>query len=217
MSTINITRDTSGKVLVNFDLPNFKLDLKLQADEIDVTLDSEEFKFPGEVEEAPVEESPEERKRRKAREYYEANKEKLRKQARDRYNAKKPVQPVSPDPVIEEIIEPVIIEEEDPVEAALKEERRRYYENHLQEIRDYYQANKERIAKRQQTEEARAKFREQYKARREKLTRQQIAVKNAKLVAQRKIRDNKLREKYPGMKLKHAKAAEKAAKAVAAI
>ena len=213
MSTINITRDTSGKILVNFDLPNFKLDLKFQADEINLNIDSEEFQFPGEVAEEPVQqqESPEEKKRRKAKEYYDANIEKRRKQARYRYHAKKPVQPVSPDPVIEELIEPVIME--DPIEAAERQKRRDYYLNHLEEIRKWYQANKERIAKRQQTEEARAKFREQYKARREKLTRQQIAAKNAKSVAQRKARDTKLRAKYPGMNLKHAKAAEKAAKA----
>lgn len=81
-----------------------------------------------------------------------------------------------------------------------------YYQNHLTEIRKYYQDNKERIAKKQQTDEAKAKFREQYHARRSNLTKQEIASKNAIAVAQRKVRDLKLKAKYPNCKtLKAAK------------
>jgi len=211
MSTINITRDTSGKVSVNFDLPNLKLDLKFQADEIDITLNSEEFQIP-----SKVEESPEERKRRKAREYYEANKEKLREKGRQRYHDKKPVIVQEPVPIVEENQEPPAIEE-DPMETAEREQRREYYQNRIQTVRQWYQDNKDRIAKRQQTDEARARSREQYHKRQANKTKKEITARNAKSVAQRKVRDDKLRVKYPGMKLKHAKAAEKAAKAAAAI
>ena len=166
-----------------------------------------------------TEESPDEKKRRKAKEYYSANKEKLRDAARRRYQAKKT------QPIIENIgvnnsevtdesslvfeTEPYLITHEND---ALRSERHTYYQNHLTEIRQYYQSNKDRILKRQQTEEAKAKFRQQYYVRRSNLTKEQIAAKNAIAVAQRNVRNAKLRAKYPGMKLKEAKLANAAEK-----
>jgi 4-hydroxy-3-methylbut-2-enyl diphosphate reductase IspH len=113
---------------------------------------------------------------------------------------------------------PVIVEEvETHTEAAAgeagkKEYRQKYYKEHIKEKRKYYQDNKERIAKRQQTDESRAKYREQYHARREHLTPEEIQAKNEIARAQRKVREAKLRAKYPGLKLKEAKAMEKAMK-----
>jgi hypothetical protein len=171
---------------------------------------------------AAIEESPEEKKRRKAKEYYYANKDRLREDAKRRYRAKKvvpePVHDIS-DNLSELSEEESLVFDYDPSlsiheNSAIIEQRQNYYQNHLTEIRQYYQDNKDRIAKRQQTDEVRAKFREQYKARRTTLTPEQIKAKNAIAVAQRKVRDAKLRAKYPGMKLKAAKAAEKARREV---
>ena len=103
-------------------------------------------------------------------------------------------------------------EEKRQPSASEKEYRQKYYQEHIKEKRKYYQDNKERIAKKQQTDESRAKFREQYHSRREQLTQTEIEAKNEIARAQRKVRDAKLRAKYPGLKLKEAKAAEKAMK-----
>ena len=109
--------------------------------------------------------------------------------------------------------------EKEPVTAAepeasarKKEYRKKYYQDHITEKRKYYLENKERIAKKQQTDESRAKFREQYHARRTLLTPEEIAAKNEIACAQRKVRNAKLRAKYPGLKLKEAKTLEKARK-----
>jgi len=106
---------------------------------------------------------------------------------------------------------PVVVEK--PVESGAKQKSTEAHEYYLQNrlrIRNWYLNNKERIAKRQQTEEAKATFREQYKKRRALLTPAQITAKNANSKTQRKVREAKLRAKYPGMKLKDAKLAEKA-------
>jgi len=110
--------------------------------------------------------------------------------------------------------QPAIVEEAetqaDPEKADKKVYRQKYYKEHIKEKRKYYQDNKERIAKRQQTDESRAKYRQQYHARREHLTPEEIQAKNEIARAQRKVREAKLRAKYPGLKLKEAKAMEKA-------
>ena len=354
MSTITITRDAPGKVLVKFDLPNLNFSFGFSADEFDLKIDPAEFLLPGEEEDEllqepvveadePVE-SPAEKRRRRAKEYYEANKEKKLEYVRKRYYEKKALkaQEITPtteteqeehaeeqeepktrvedleykitdlsnlfieetdeskkkilikaikyllkrvpqateldnldrarhcmeftqqEPVesredkkrrlrkayyqankerlsensrkkyqekkalkqqveepaaevddeedsLEFDYDPSLSLEENATEAAQREYRQNYYQNRIKEVRQWYQDNKDRVAKRQQTDEVRSRFREQYHNRRANMTKQQIAAKNAIAVAQRKVRNAKLRAKYPGMKLKDAKAAQKAA------
>lgn len=231
MQSIQITRseETPQWVTLNIDFVTAKIELQIrvyeaaeQGNEEDTIIVEQTPGF-----EAVREESPEEKKRRKAKEYYDTNKERLREDARQRYQAKKSLSvPIVeeeddiPDNLSELSEEESLVFDYDPSlnvdeNATLREERQNYYQNHLTEIRQYYQDNKERIAKRQQTDEVRAKFREQYKSRREKLTPGQIVAKNAIASAQRKVRELKLKAKYPDCRtLKAAKAAEKARREV---
>jgi len=200
-----------------------KIELQIKVSDIEsITLDESEDILIQEVSPLQIEETPEERKRRQAKEYsekyYAANKERLREAARNRYRAKKTQVEEEihdiPDNA-SELSEESLVFDYDPSiipTAEVREYRDNYYQNHLAEIRQYYQDNKDRIAKRQQTDESRAKYREQYKSRREKLTPAQIGAKNAISTAQRKVREAKLRAKYPGIRLNAAKALEKAAR-----
>lgn len=230
MQSIQITRseETPEWVTLNLDFVTAKIELQIrvyEAAEQGNTEDTIIVVQTSGIEEVP-QESPEEKKRRKAKKYYDANKERLRQDARRRYQEKKsrsvPVveeeddisdnlSEVSEEDSLVFDYDPSLIPDEN---AALREERQNYYQNHLTEIRQYYQDNKDRIAKRQQTDEVRAKFREQYHARRATLTPAQIAAKNTIATAQRKVREAKLKAKYPGMRLKAAKAAEKARREV---
>ena len=225
MSTIKIACDTSGEmVLVSIISPYSKFEYTFRADDFDLQLDRDKFLILDECdkveEESQPVESPAEKKRRRAKEYYHENKERLNENSRKKYQEKKALKQQVEEPAaevddeedsLEFDYDPSLSLEENATEAAQREYRQNYYQNRIKEVRQWYQDNKERVAKRQQTDEVRARFREQYHARRSNMTKQQIAAKNAIAVAQRKVRNAKLRAKYPGMKLKDAKAAQKAA------
>lgn len=223
MQSVNITTSEENDCLrmnIQFLKVMVELQFRISNNEV-ITLD--------ETEDILIqEESREEMKRRKSRDYYAANKDRLCEASRNRYRDKKrAVLVVEEEEDISDNLSEISEEESlifdyDPsiIPAAASIDsiptyNEVYYQNHLTETRRYYQDNKDRIAKRQQTDESRAKFREQYHLRREKLTPAQIASKNAKASAQRKVRELKLKAKYPDCRtLKAAKAAAKASREV---
>lgn len=222
MQSVNITTSEENDCLrmnIQFLKVMVELQFRISNNEV-ITLD--------ETEDILIqEESREEMKRRKSRDYYAANKDRLCEASRNRYRDKKRAVLVVEEEVISDNLSEISEEESlifdyDPsiIPAATSTNsiptyNEVYYQNHLTETRRYYQDNKDRIAKRQQTDESRAKFREQYKSRREKLTPAEIVAKNSIASAQRKVRELKLKAKYPDCRtLKAAKAAEKARREV---
>jgi len=228
MQTIGITKEINEeipqwlKVKIEFLKTKFEVQFRI----VETTADepNEDIVLENQIEKevTATAESPEEAKRRKAREYYAANKERLREDAKRRYQTKKAnTTPVVIPELVDDVLDNTSQESQESLvfdydpsltpSTEVRQYRDNYYQTHLAEIRQYYQDNKERIAKRQQTDEVRAKNREQYHARRATLTPAQIATKNSIATAQRKVREAKLRAKYPDCRtLKAAKALEKA-------
>ena len=209
MQSINFTIYGDFKMIeINFG-NDLKIDIKKDAEvpAQEQEQEQEQEQLPVEVEEQEQEQKEQEQKdqnkKKKTNEYskayYYANRDKLCEYYRQRYQQKK-------------ALKKSVIQDDTSVEVEEKAEPLEQEETVTEYDCEYYQENKERIATRQQTDEAKAKFREQYHNRRKNLTPEEIAVKNAIAVAQRKVREAKLKAKYPGMKLKHAKATEKASR-----